>query len=88
MARVIFKYELAIKDVQSIEMPDNASILSAQNQDGKLMVWALCVLPNFKHFRKFYLFGTCTQIDLPLRDVRFINTVQLKDYVWHVFEEI
>lgn len=83
----IFKYPLEIVDHQQIEMPVGAKVLSVQEQNGQLCVWAkvddACLS---KEKRDFWISGTGHPCD---HDVDgFIGTVQQYggNLVWHVFQ--
>lgn len=86
MTKRIFKYTLTIEDLQTVEMPEGAEILSVQNQGGDVCIWALCAPNAPKEARTFHIFGTGNPVcDNP---GRFVGTVQILDgaLVWHVFE--
>lgn len=86
MTKRIFKYALAIEDLQTVEMPEGADILSVQNQDRDVCIWALCDPRAPKEARTFRIFGTGHPVcDNP---GRFIGTVQILNgaLMWHVFE--
>lgn len=40
MSKAIWKYSLEIVDRQTVKMPQNAEILSVDNQRGHLCLWA------------------------------------------------
>ncbi len=86
MTKRIFKYVLAIEDLQTVGMHEGAEILSVQNQDGDVCIWALCNPNAPKEARTFHIFGTGNLVcDNP---GRFIGTVQILNgaLAWHVFE--
>lgn len=81
----IFKYDLSVTDVQDIEMPAGAVLLSVQMQYGRLCVWAV-VNPEAPTMpRRFWVIGTGRTV--PERIGIFLGTVQMAggDLVWHVF---
>lgn len=41
MKKVIWKYELAVTDLQTISMPPGAEILCVQTQNNKPCIWAM-----------------------------------------------
>jgi len=91
--KTIFKYELEIKDKQTLELPLDHRILSVQNQNGKLCLWAAVESEDtFKTNRTFRVFGTGnTDDDLEFYfggDMEYISTVQLQFLVLHIFVEI
>lgn len=87
MTKRIFKYVLDIEDVQTVELPEGAEILSVHNQNELLCLWALCNPDAPKEARTIHIFGTGNPVcDNP---GRFIGTVLMwhGQLVWHVFEE-
>ena len=68
-----------------IDMPFSAEILSCQEQNGQLFLWAMVDTENPVRPRAFYIAGTGKQLntDIPLK---FIDTVKQGVFVWHVFE--
>lgn len=81
----IWKYELAIIDEQTIEMPAGAVILTVQVQDGKLCLWAkVNTVHLVKTKRKIAVVGTGNSFD---GIGAYIGTAQLGPGVWHVFEK-
>jgi len=82
----IWKYQIAISDVQTIEMPAGAKILSLQTQDGTPCIWALCNEEASKELRTFTMYGTGHIIH---KDPgTFIGTFQMDggELVFHVFD--
>jgi hypothetical protein len=82
----IFKFPLAIIDIQSIDMPEGAEILSVQNQNGAVCAWALCdpIAPLVGCEIRIVGTGNPT----PDNPGKFLGTVQTYDgsLVWHIFE--
>lgn len=92
----IFKYELEITDEQTIDMPSLSRILSVQEQNGKLCLWAVVEEKNAIKPRKIIICGTGNPLPDGLREfsydapsgytTEFIGTVQMSyGLVWHVF---
>lgn len=88
----IWKFELEIKDKQSLEIPLGSVILDAQVQHGKIFLWATVDPLREKETRDFAVIGTGWYIDTNHKGspvgFNHIATVQLHggDYVFHVFE--
>lgn len=79
----IWKYPLALVDVQEVTMPQCADILTVQVQDGVPCLWAIVDTAYGLTSRKFHIFGT----GKPIRDgLKYIGTFQTPPFVWHVFE--
>lgn len=80
----IFKYQIVKPSDRIIAMPDGAVILSAQNQNDIITIWAMVNPENPKRPRVFDVVGTGGVVPDGIR--QFIGTVQISGYVWHVFE--
>lgn len=83
----IFKYALEITDEQHVELPHDSQLLSVQDQNGQLTLWAL-INPNLNMvFRLVTIIGTGHPITKPRAVLgTFIGTVQMYNgLVWHVF---
>jgi len=88
---VIWKFPLAVCDLQTVEMPIGAQILSVHDQAGGLQMWAIVNPDADRQLRTIEIAGTGN----PIPDVlitghrrRHIATVQTRggSLVWHVFE--
>jgi hypothetical protein len=75
----IWKFELQITDIQTLYIPEGADILSVQNQNGELCMWAIVDIHVPKVPRHFKVIGTGHRIET-LKDTKWIATVR------HVFE--
>lgn len=87
MAQMIYKYGLDI-GINSIPMPVNAKILTAQVQFERIVIWArVDVGQDSIETRKFAVFGTGFRID-DFAIKSYIGTIQLDggQFVGHVFE--
>lgn len=87
----IFKYEIPIKDKFDLELPVYSKILSFQVQNGKPYIWVLLddkqVLPLLRH-RYFTLVGSGHEFDHHPDVMKYIGTIQLDSFVWHLFEDL
>ncbi len=85
-AVTIWKYQLAITDIQQVLMPDGAQLLCAQMQNGSLCLWAFVDPEAEKRVRTIEVIGTGHQNDDVPR--KYISTVLMcaDTLVWHVFE--
>ena len=80
----IYKYEFK---EGSVEMPIGAKILTIEDQDDRLYIWALVDTDAEYEFRYFTIVGTGQ--DFPeADDYTYINTIQDGPFVWHIFELI
>lgn len=89
--QTIYKYELDLKSRQEIMIPKYSKILSAQNQNGKVCVWA--VVNTSRDYElmpvSFYMTETGGNAETTAYK-KFLDTVQLNSgaYVVHVFYEV
>ena len=85
--QTIHKYPLSIIGVQDVEMPETSEILSAQNQNGQLCVWARVETDSPIIKRRFRIFGTGHPY--PVVDIlnKYVGSVQMANgaLVWHVY---
>lgn len=84
-----YKIDKAFHVWLSVEMPWGAKILSFQEQNGDLCIWALVDDTKAMGYKTFMLHGTGISFsDSKLTDypVNFIGTAQSDGYVWHLFE--
>lgn len=91
MNKQVWKFDLQLVDMQPIKMPEDAEILSVQEQGGILRIWALVNPDNKKEVRDFEVFGTGHNIYYDMGvERKYIATVIEKDrpLVWHIFERI
>lgn len=91
MMLTIWKFDLAIADKQTVDMPLGARILSVGAQFDKPRVWALVDPTKERVPHRIYIYGT----GWPVGDVNwsahiFLGTVVTAGgaLVWHVFEDI
>jgi hypothetical protein len=84
--KTIYKYTLKMTDSQTISMPIGAKILSVQNQNHTVTLWAEVedALPT--EDRIFFVVGT--GMPIPSNPLNYIGTVQTYAFVWHIFEVI
>ena len=83
--KTIFKYVLAMGDLQHIPMPKGAEVLAVQTQDDLPCLWALCDKHAPYVSRTVKIVGTgWTEADIQ-RD-QYIGTFQQGPFVWHVFD--
>ena len=88
----IWKYTLQDTWKQTIAMPLGAKILTAQMQEGKIVLWVLFdhdwrVSPEpLKKDRTFYMYVTEEPTDLDYQ--HYIATLQMGHLVVHLFERM
>lgn len=87
MKKTVYKYPLEIEDEQVVFLPTGARILTVQQQNNNIFLWAL-VNPTSSNTQAFTIsmYGTGHPIDNSEK-MEYINTVQLYsgELVFHVF---
>lgn len=86
---VVWKFELQITDWQEVLMPIGAEILSVANQGEKLCLWAMVNPIADTSLRVIDIMGTgnffASHKSIPHK---FVGTVLIGRFVWHVFERV
>jgi len=87
MSKSIWKFPLETTDIQQIEMPVDAEILTVQTQNGKPNIWALVSTDAPKRKVSFEIFGTGHPVP-ENANRRYVGTYQLSGgaLVFHCFE--
>lgn len=89
--KTIHKYEIRVSDMQKIELPVNAEILTVQVQKSNPYIWAIIDDNSPMVERVFEIFGTGILIDDEIEIYRkYIGTFQLESgsLVLHLFERL
>jgi hypothetical protein len=91
MNKFIYKYKLNIEPTVHLELPSGYEILSIQEQNNEICLWALVEPFPIKPIiiETFYLVGTGQMFPWEKVEVEFIDTVLLNDdsLVIHVFKQ-
>lgn len=83
--KMIKKYTLTM-GMTNIMADAHGEILCAQRQGNSLMLWIKEDNEAQKIARIIYILPTGQEFaDIPMK---YIDTVQMGDYVWHVFEKV
>lgn len=83
--RTIHKFTLDQNGKTTIEMPRGARILHCAPQGAEIQLWAQVNTDEPLVPRRFLIIGTGWELpDVPLK---YIGTVQISIFVWHIFEE-
>lgn len=85
--QTIHKYNLRVVDIQTINLPKDAIILSIQNQNGSLSMWCLIDTNDEMTPRTFRVIGTGERFE-DEEACAFLATVQCDHLVWHIFEQL
>jgi len=88
--KVIYKYELKMKEFQSVYLPKGAILRKVGKQQGRVCLWIEHdPIESEKELRYFEIFGTGIGMEEHDGVERtYIDTVFIGLYVWHVFERI
>lgn len=81
----IHKFPLEQRNINEVEMPEGAEILSVQIQNGTLCLWAKVNTDYPEEKRAIRIIGTGNYIN-PCEPLVFITTYQFEGLVFHVFE--
>lgn len=84
MSRSIYQYPLADDEVQLIEMPVGAKIISVGQQDSTIVLWADIEIDAPSTKRRIFIYGTGWPIP---PHVEYVGTVPRGLFVWHIFQE-
>jgi len=89
MSQKIYKYQLETEDVQTIEMPHGAEILTIETQNRKPCIWALVDTNAIITTRTFEIFGTGHTVPDNVNR-KYVGTYQFQggELVFHCFELI
>lgn len=83
--KTIYKYPIQLVDMQFVEMPANAEIISTAMQGGVLCLWAMVDSShNVNDSKAIAVVGTGNPFPDDVK--KFIGTVFDRNFVWHVFE--
>lgn len=83
--KTIWKFRLKPADIQDVEMPKGATILTVGWQSHDAVLWAMVDTMEFlTEMRKIEMFWTGEPMST--RQRRYIGTVTDGNMVWHVFE--
>lgn len=83
--KTIYKYTLALDELQVVPMPRGATIIDCQKHQDDICLWAIIDTNEPHIFRRIVILGTGHLI--PDNNLQYIATVQDRDLIWHVFEQ-
>lgn len=83
----IYKYDLEDKSPQTIELPANAVVLTANDKHGSnLKLWALVDTDEVSERRTISIYGTGHALSSEILNTsHYVNTIFRGSLVWHVF---
>lgn len=82
--RVIYKYKLAVTDVQTVKLPKGYKIVHVDESHGDIYIW--CELNQLDELEevRFDIHGT-GHIIMKEDSVHLASVVTKAGYVWHVY---
>lgn len=85
--KTVYKFPLETTDLQSVEMPIGAEILTIQTQNERACIWALVDVEQPLEKRHFEMFGTGHPVPANA-ERKYIGTFQMSGgrLVFHCFE--
>lgn len=83
--KTIYKYQLKIINTQIVEMHRGAKILHVGSQEGSLCIWAEVDTSYPTRPFVFDIVGTGHTLTLSSGTCKYLGTVQMPPYVWHVY---
>jgi len=86
--RTIHKIQLEITDIQTIKLPENSKILTAQFQKETLCLWAEVDTSRPIKEIQIAIIGTGNPFCFEEYYHQYIATVQDSFLVWHIFQII
>lgn len=85
--KTIYKYHLEVDDIEStLEIQASFRILDIQVQDNKVCMWAEVDTEAPIIIWSYYVFVTGHQIPTTTYNYVHLKTVQLNQFVWHIFK--
>jgi hypothetical protein len=87
----IYKYSLAVKETQVIDLPRGADIIRVADVDGLFFLWAIVDSEAETEPRYLEFYKTGQPIHTPLGDLKFIGQcgmVIMQELMLYVFENI
>lgn len=82
-------YKLQLNDFNTwnkILLPFGAQIISADNKNSIICIWYICNPENKLEERIVHVFMTGQELPENIASLKFINTVLINQYVFHLFE--
>jgi hypothetical protein len=81
---VIYKITLELTTYQDINLEYDAEILAIQPQDDDIVLWYKCTEGLHTIRRTIEIIGTGRTFEKANR--KYLSTVQMSGFVWHIFE--
>lgn len=85
--KTIWKYEISTTDIQSIDMPSDARIISVHTQYGKPCIWVECD-PDCAIRKRVWIRTYGTGHPIEETNLKFIGTylIHQDNLVFHIYE--
>lgn len=85
--KTVWKFKLELTDIQRIQIPACAQILTCQMQGDDMVLYAFLNPVMKPESRTIIIFGTGHEREeSDLHPYRYLATLQQNGFVWHVFE--
>jgi len=86
-SKVMYKYRLAVTDKQTLALPDGASIMAVQAQGVDLCLWVeVPTTQSGVNVERTFLIRGTGRVFVRTTAERYLGTVQLNEFVWHVYQ--
>lgn len=82
---VIYKYPLTLETPQTLVLPIGSKVLSVQAQNGVPTVWVLQQEGEAVATTEVLVAVIATGESFEIENWNYIDTVQIGEFVWHVF---
>lgn len=83
--KTIWKFNLQLKDEQTVKMPKDSYVVHLGEQSGRLCLWAFCDTEAPLEDRTFRIYGTGHEIK-DGEGFLHCGTVIAGSFVWHIYE--
>jgi hypothetical protein len=83
--RKIYKYPIALKECQTVDLTKGARVLTAQLQNGEIVMWAEVDPDEPMRVWLVYTVGTGTSFIADEHPGEYVATVQRGEFVWHLY---
>lgn len=83
--KTIWKFPIELAGRQEVMAPTGTKFLSTQLQKGQICLWGEVDTDRIEIPHQIAIVGTGRD-DMPADPKRYLGTVQMLPYVWHIYE--
>ena len=85
--KTIYKQTLIISDIQILYLPVDMKVLSVKNQNDNICFWYEVDMDAMEETKayEFYIVGTGNPMPDNIEECKFLDTVIIDPFVWHVY---